>query len=412
MGLTIEEKTALKKYILLPIITLLILTLNACNGDSGTSKPKSEPAADATIVLGSQERVRLLFSYPNSCGPVVCFQNETVAETVKRWFDYSIRRDGFQATSEVRKDSGEFFLDITLKDSQQKTGLPAFVRRYEEFLRHGDTAVELARTYNKEKNKWLPNWRFLLPHGLPLTNNRTLEVMNFPPVSLVLKTQDYLDSATTHRWNKMFIANGVKEENLDLYGAIVDIVPVAAPANEGYILRDTQHIYSGHFNPYAMAMVEMWTRIEDDPEHSKPIMTLGREMLTWFNVNYHAELKNVLDVTEISMTDKRKVPIMFTNHPSKIFYSTSFKAALKIMDQDAVANCWQAEMGKSPETNPQEMKTRCTERWQEQVPKKCEMVWVQDCGLKQDKAVQLCADHAQRSGDDESRDWCGRPKRT
>jgi hypothetical protein len=67
---------------------------------------------------------------------------------------------------------------------------PGFVQRYEQFLALGDAALAAARAFNAT-GKWHCDWRFLLPLGLPMLNNRSLEVMDFPPLTLVLETQGY-----------------------------------------------------------------------------------------------------------------------------------------------------------------------------------------------------------------------------
>lgn len=383
------------KTIQLAFVTGAILLVAACHTEPDEPAGNTEKpiGAHATIALGTETQAKAFFSYPNSCNAVVCYQDETLAETIKRWFDTSFTRDGFEGATAVRRnEDGNYFIDVTLANPNEQARLPEYVRRYEQFVQHGKTAVELARLYNSVEKKWLPNWRFLLPHGLPMTNNRTLEVMNFPPVSLVLKTQNYLCSNTTRRWNEMFLANGVKAENLDLYGAILDVVPVAAPASEGKKLR-AQGIYDGHFNDYAKAMIAMWTEVPEQPTQSKPIMTLGAEMKDWFKQAYGIEegLQKVLDVSYVPFSSTRKSPIMFTNHPSKIFYSASYQQALKTMTQDTVANCWQAEMGKEPSSDALQMKTFCHDRWADQEHKMCELVLAQVCNANPTQADTICS---------------------
>ncbi len=383
------------RYVLLAAYWISVLT--GCDSSdkqthSGTLRP--DPVNSATLRLGAEQRVRELYSYPNNCNVVVCYQDETLSETVKRWLDSSLTRDGFDFQSAIREENGIYYVDIVLSKKSKARNLDDFIRRYEIFLGYGDTAFQLARSFNEEK-RWLPNWRFILPHGLAMTNNRSLEVMNFPPVSLVLKTQDYLDSATTHRWMKMLEENGVRPGDKDLYGAILDIVPVAAPANEGIILVDAK-IYDGSFNGYAKPMLAMWTEVKGTND-SKPVMTLGKEMQTWFNDNYGTSFEDILDVALVKVTDTRSAPIMFTNHPSKIFYhKENFEETIAIMNQDVIAACWQAQMGMAPGTDPHEMKQRCTTRWTDRKLRKCELVEMQVFDIDEEDATAACK---QRIGD-------------
>jgi len=373
------------------------MLLVCCSGASTTSGS----APEASIRLGDEARVRALYSYPNSCQPVVCYQDETLEQTVQRWLGASLERDGFDATATVRATGGIYYADITLTDPGNGGDLSLFVSRYDQFLAHGDTAVSLARSFLTDEHRWLPNWRFILPHGLAMTNNRTLEVMNFPPVSLVLQTQDYLDSNTTRRWKAMLGANGVDSTSLDLYSAILDIVPVAAPANEGYVLDD-QKIYDGHFNGYAKGMLAMWTEVAGTTD-SKPVIALGTEMRTWFNDFYAADFDSILDVRVIQVTPTRTAPAMYTHHPSGIFYQSSFDSAMAFMDTDAVASCWQAQMGMQPSSDPYEVKASCAKRWAGRAAEKCELLQMQICSQSPARAREACPAQSPQSWRD---DWC------
>jgi hypothetical protein len=95
-----------------------------------------------------------------------------------------------------------------------------------------------------------------------------LEVMDFPPLTLVLETQDYLDSATTRRWTSLLGENGIPKNEYDLYGAILDVVPVAALANDGKRLDDSG-IYNGPFDNYGLPMLALWTPSEADRNQNR-----------------------------------------------------------------------------------------------------------------------------------------------
>ena len=332
--------------------------------------------ADTIIKLGSKQRVIDLFSYPNNCDSV-CFRAWTLEQTVEHYLNDSLKRDGYTDSK----------ADIFIKDDLVLAKIPGkdlqvFSKTYEQFLEHGDTALEIARQFNKE-GKWRYDWRFLLPLGQSMENNKTLEVMDFPPVSLVLETQDYLVSNTTNRWKQLLTKNGVPEKELDQFSAILDIVPVAATAGDGKKMEESG-IYNGVFNKYTKPMLALWTAT-GDPRKSKPIMALGAPMRKWFFDAFGLKL-DLLTVSLLKLDDGRSVPIMGTNHPSFFFYAANkytsgsdkdeknYAIGLEVMKQDIVAACWQAEMGMNPSADPNATKNICTGRWLNRDKELCVLV--------------------------------------
>ena len=103
-------------------------------------------------------------------------------------------------------------------------------------------------------------------------------------------------------------------------------------------------------------------------------MALGAPIRAWFKRLFKVTL-GILDVKQITLSDGRTANVMGTNHPSYFFYAANkytdgpdkdeknFALGLEVMKQDIVAACWQAEMGKSPDSDPVNVKATCTARW-------------------------------------------------
>lgn len=51
----------------------------------------------------------------------------------------------------------------------------------------------------RASGKWDGKWEYLLPLGVPMAFAKAIEIMDFPPLTLITN-QDYLKSKTTSRW--------------------------------------------------------------------------------------------------------------------------------------------------------------------------------------------------------------------
>ncbi|EGE55967.1 hypothetical protein RHECNPAF_780017 [Rhizobium etli CNPAF512] len=349
-------------------------------------------AADIAVHLGDARRVADLYSFPNNCSNV-CYRPWSLEQTVEHYLNDSLKRDGFTSTTAaVSLENGSYVAKLVGTEPK------GFVDRYEAFLALGDIGLASARGFNSA-GKWRYDWRFLLPLGLPMLNNRSLEVMDFPPLTLVLEKQDYLNSNTTNRWTSLLGENGIPKSDYDLYGAILDVVPVAAPAGDGQRL-DESGIYNGTFDSYGLPLLNLWTKTANGSE-AKPVMALGSPMRTWFKRLFNVSL-GILDVKQITLPDGRTANIMGTNHPSYFFYAANkytdgpdkdeknFALGLEVMKQDIVAACWQAEMGKAPASDPMAMKATCAARWAGADKRLCVLVEMEAYRKSENEAKQFC----------------------
>ena len=346
--------------------------------------------ADADLKLGSTERVTRLFAYPNNCN-VICFRNWTLEQTVEHYLTQSVQRDGYSdAKVQVKTDNDQLYAAIT--------GVP---RGYEKplaaLLDAGDLAYTGASKLNAD-GKWAYSWYLFLPLGMALENRRSVELLHFPPDYSLTQAQDYLKSATTDRWASLLTVNGIPAEQTPAFQTIIDIAPIAAPSNAG---KDLEGVYS-YFNDYQTTMVRN-VSLHSSGE-TLPMVAFGSPVRNWIKQQYGATV-NVLGLATISPSDGVKVRVLGSNHPSYIWYAAdpasysgndakakADAAGLKVMGQDLSAACWQAVMGRQPDSNADiELKT-CTQTWQvAEKEKTCALFYTSIRNLTPGQAAAKCS---------------------
>jgi len=242
--------------------------------------------------------------------------------------------------------------------------------RYEGFFTLGLEGFALCGDFQKT-GKWSAKWKFLLPLGLPLEVGNAVEIMDFPPLSLI-KKQDYLNSKTTNRWWELLQLNGVAPVDLARYSCIVDIVPVAAPASDGKAL-DLSGIYEGPFDDYSLALLELFSD-RSNSNRRRPLMALGAPIRKWIQRLWSQSL-GILDVSTLKLPSGEAAPVIASNHPSFFFYAASaydeqpdadaknLAAGLEVMKQDIVAAAWHAELGTRPDTDPAQALAASKAKW-------------------------------------------------
>ena len=346
--------------------------------------------ADIGLKLGSTERVTRLFAYPNNCN-VICFRNWTLEQTVEHYLTQSVQRDGYSAAKVlVKTDNNQLYAEIT--------GVP---RSYEKplaaLLDAGDLAYTGASKLNAD-GKWAYSWYLFLPLGMALENRKSIELLHFPPDYSLTQAQDYLRSATTDRWATLLTVNGIPADQTPGYQTIIDIAPIAAPSNAG---KDLEGVYD-YFKDYQTTMVKQLS--QNASGAALPMVAFGAPVRNWIKQQYGPTV-NVLGLVSISPSDGVKVPVLGSNHPSYIWYAADPEsytgkdaqakadaAGLKVMGQDLSAACWQAAMGRQPDTNPDIELRSCTQTWQvAQAEKTCELFYTSIRNLTPENAVAKCA---------------------
>ncbi|EJM76760.1 hypothetical protein [Pseudomonas sp. GM55] len=346
--------------------------------------------ADANLKLGTTERVTRLFAYPNNCN-VICFRNWTLEQTVEHYLTQSVQRDGYgDAKVLVKTDNGQLHAEII--------GVPnGYEKPLAALLDAGDLAYNGASKLNAD-GKWAYSWYLFLPLGMALENRKSVELLHFPPDYSLTQAQDYLKSATTDRWATLLTANGIPAEQTPAFQTIVDIAPIAAPSNAG---KDLEGVYS-YFNDYQTTMVKN-VSLHSSGE-TLPMVAFGAPVRNWIKQQYGSTV-NVLGLATISPSDGMKVRVLGSNHPSYIWYAAdpanysgndakakADAAGLKVMGQDLSAACWQAVMGRQPDSNADvELKT-CTQTWQvAEKEKTCELFYTSIRDLTPGQAAAKCS---------------------
>lgn len=359
-------------------LTLAALTLSAA------------AHADVALKLGTTERVTRLFAYPNNCN-VICFRNWTLEQTVEHYLTQSVQRDGYgDAKVLVKTDNGQLHAEII--------GVPnGYEKPLAALLDAGDLAYNGASKLNAD-GKWAYSWYLFLPLGMALENRKSVELLHFPPDYSLTQAQDYLKSATTDRWATLLTANGIPPEQTPGFQTIVDIAPIAAPSNAG---KDLEGVYS-YFNDYQTTMIRN-VSLHASGE-ALPMVAFGAPVRNWIKQQYGATV-NVLGLATISPSEGVTVRVLGSNHPSYIWYAAdpanysgndakakADAAGLKVMGQDLSAACWQASMGRQPDSNADvELKT-CTQTWQvAEKDKTCALFYTSIRNLTPGQAAAKCS---------------------
>lgn len=315
------------------------------------------------IRVGTTKEAELLFSYPNDGHEL-----ESLEVTAGHYMRDSLQREaaGITKVSVAMKGT-----DLVVRFDHPDAAAGGLVAaRYQAFFALGLKAFALCGDFQKT-GKWSAKWKFLLPLGLPLEFGSAVEIMDFPPLSLI-KKQDYLNSKTTNRWWELLQLNGVAPTDLARYSCIVDIVPVAAPANDGKAL-DLSGIYAGPFDDYSLALLELFSD-RSNSNRRRPMIALGAPIRKWIQRLWSQSL-GILDVSTLKLPSGESAPVIASNHPSFFFYASSaydgqpdanaknLAAGLAVMKQDIVAAAWHAELGTSPDMNPAQALAASKAKW-------------------------------------------------
>ncbi len=346
--------------------------------------------ADVALKLGTTERVTRLFAYPNNCN-VICFRNWTLEQTVEHYLTQSVQRDGYgDAKVMVKTDNGQLHAEII--------GVPdGYEKPLAALLDAGDLAYNGASKLNAD-GKWAYSWYLFLPLGMALENRKSVELLHFPPDYSLTQAQDYLRSATTDRWATLLTANGIPAEQTPGYQTIIDIAPIAAPSNAG---KDLEGVY-GYFKDYQTTMVKEVSLNASGA--ALPMVAFGTPVRNWIKEQY-GQTVNVLSLVQITPDNGVKVPVLGSNHPSYIWYAAdpasytgsdaqakADAAGLKVMGQDLSAACWQATMGRQPDSNPDVELNTCRQTWQvARKEKTCELFYTSIRNLSPQQAAGKCA---------------------
>jgi hypothetical protein len=313
---------------------------------------KSEAAAyQVSIPLGDTQLLTTLFSYPNSDN------GESLEQTIEHYLNQRIERDLIVDGSVDVTVTGDNYTAVIAGDSDS---VDNYKGQITTFLDNGTLAAK-AVTELKAAGKWNDSeWRMFLPLGLSIVNQRSVQLLHFPP-DYSLPEQDYLNSKTSKRWEELLELNSVAASDVTLYESILDVAPIAAPASAGSSLSDT---YS-YFEPYVLQQLPLLLDIDEGKDSALPVVAYGGPVRTWVSDYYGLQHFGVNSYNTIKVTDTVDAPILGANHPSYIWYAkdNGRDAAMKVMGQDLVSACWQASMGANPGQQGEVVLQNCTSYW-------------------------------------------------
>ncbi len=341
----------------------------------------AKTAADAASVeLGDGATLTSLFSYPNNDKP------QTLAQTVQRYLQQSAQRDvlvGVDVT--VVADGGRYAATYS------GSGLPAgYGDRLAQFLKIGEEGVA-AQVRMQQDGKWdSKDWRLFLPLGLAMADQKSVQLLHFPP-DTSLTQQDYLDSATSRRWESLLELNGASTADVALYERIVDIAPIAAPASAGNSLAAAYD----YFRDYAFDMLNYSVQPRPAPAKPLPVVAYGSPVRQWVQDNLKAKLP-VLGTAYVQVGQTANVPFLGANHPSYIWYAAkqSRTLALRTMHDDLASACWQVKTAADPGLDIKAAVSQCTAYWDQRDEQVCELTEIQAYEKTPEQARQICAKSA------------------
>jgi hypothetical protein len=342
---------------------------------------------EVTINLGTQKTAERLFSYPN-----LGHETESLQATISHYLTDSMAREGL-ANAVVSVDLSDTACALRISGLSDDDAAQVQAR-YQAFFNVGLTGLQDMDAF-EATGKAEPDWEFLLPLGISFAYARAVEVMDFPPVTLIQK-QDYLNSKTTARWWELLGLNAVATADLARFSCILDIVPLAAPASDGTKL-DASGIYEGPFDSYGAPQLELLSRTNQVGTR-RPLIALGMPIRKWIQRIWGTSL-NILDVSALKLPVGGSCPVIASNHPSFFYYAVhsntgpgskekNLAAGLAVMKQDIVAAAWHAQMGRNPSGDPAAVLETCKIAWQDKDAELLELVKKQ-AGIAELLAVEL-----------------------
>lgn len=361
---------------------------------------------DGWIFLGSLDRVKLLFSFPNDP------EDQDLDATVLHWINLILKRDnmvdkGFVSYI-VHRGESQVWLHIRAPYSEMQP-LLEYQRRIPMFLSHGEAATQVIAQLKTEHTEWPPGlhppadnnvwdpqntgkWRFFLPWGMAMINQQSLNFFHYPPLRLLEGTQDYLDDPVPVRLKELMAANGatsVEEQNL--HSTVMDGAPIAAPDDQGtqYVDGIPVHLIPiQHFVDYQLAQITLLLNTSQvDPGYTVPMVVYGGPAKDQFQKLFGQELKTMQTLT-IEIQPGLKTHVIGANHPYA-FYAViqtsvgsgkinpaNCHSGVEMMIKDLIVVGWQLKMAEDPTQDPTTVLNDLTAYWNDtaQAAKVCQLV--------------------------------------
>ncbi len=358
-----------------------------------------------SISLGNVDRLTILYSYPNSSSSP---DKSTLAATIEHWFAQTLQRDGLAsagAKASVRIKDSDYFLDLTGPDTVAAS-LKAYAIRLPQFLANGWAAWSNVVPTLKSSGKWDPcpdappynPWRFFLPHGMAMLNQKAVLFFHYPPIRLLETNRDYLDDPVPVRCEELLAANGVTalsagnsaSGDILLFNTVMDATPIGAEDDQGSKkpcypnppdakphepVSCTKCAYDPvftlvpiqYFHDYQKAQVSLLLNPSPTkPGYTVPVVVYGAHPLETFNALYGTSIKNYQPIVVANIIPGMKTPVLASSHPY-VFYGiaqnftdigsgitppANVPAATKQMQLDLAVAGWLKAMSDDPAQDP------------------------------------------------------------
>ena len=145
-------------------------------------------------------------------------------------------------------------------------------------LFHAQQAIPGIYTCKADPDCWNPSpakedpnwWKPLWPHGLPMRNQWSVQLLNYPPNEAYI-SKDYIGDPTSARWERM-LEQAEVPGTPQQWEAIVDIHPIAAPgAGQSDFMPDAITYFDSLTNGfYISSMIELFISVVWPTTHPFP----------------------------------------------------------------------------------------------------------------------------------------------
>lgn len=341
----------------------------------------------SSIDLGTAETLTGLYSWPNIPG-----SGESLADTILHWFGQTLQRDQLaDVTPSIRIAGSNYFLDLD-GPAEAQGACALYAARLPVFLANGLDALNNVIPQIQAAGKWNPDptnpgdiWRFFLPLGLTMINQKSLQFFHYPPIRLLDPMRDYLNDPVPARWEELLRANGVAKGCEALYECVLDATPIAAPDDQGSKQSAKGDPVWGlipiqDFPNYQKSQVQLL--LNASPEHDGftiPVVVYGKHPRDIFNTEFSVSNPVGVNVAaRANIVAKKSTAVIGTNHPymfyavaqggnsvgsGKIADGVSRAQLTSLMIKDLSAARWQVTMSGDPSQDPAVVMTASTAYW-------------------------------------------------
>ena len=311
------------------------------------------------------------------------YEKSTLEQTIVQFTEDSLKRDGisFESVSaSLDYANDRVLMTIESGDSRAihyEVTHPKFIENYAQALKGVAKCQESDECWSHHDDDPNEPWAFFPQFGLPMVQQRTILMLNYPPAS-ALTGKDYLDTFTMGRWTRLLERIGAP--NPTLFETIVDVRPIAAPGSgASQYLPNAQTYFNDPTGKTGGYYIEPQLNLMLDPawnlgnERTLPLMILGGPAREQWKVMTGLD-NEILDTGITTLPGASKpTPYILSNHPDVTTYqccphdtgNPKCKEFDLIKDEeiDVQAICWAMSMYDDPSQDPKDALAQCKDRW-------------------------------------------------